>query len=120
MEELNERLKEIRRLKGLKQKEMAKKLNLCPSAYSKIESGKVDLSTKNLLKICNIFEDISAEWLLTGTRNNGFYSFGEYSQDVRQMLLYMTQNKADMHALLSHFYQLKNRSNFEELRTQEI
>ena len=115
LKKIKERLKQIRQLRGLKQKEMAKLLGLSSSAYSKIEKGKIDLTLKNLLKIAKIFDDISMDWFLTGESTCDFQGFGKYGEDVREMLKYMEKNRAGMHAILSYFYQLKEKQDFEEI-----
>ena len=109
MKKIKERLKQIRLLNGLKQKEMAKLLGLSSSAYSKIEKGKIVLTLNNLLKIAKIFDDISMDWFLTGESTYSCRGFGNYGEDVREMLKYMEKNRASMHAILSYFYQLKEK-----------
>jgi transcriptional regulator with XRE-family HTH domain len=114
LKKIKERLKQIRQLKGLKQKDMAKLLGLSSSAYSKIEKGKIDLTLKNLLKIAKIFDDISLDWFLTGESACGCRGFGKYAEDVREMLKYIEENRASMHSILSYFYQLKDKQGIEE------
>lgn len=115
MKKIKERLKQIRQLKGLKQKDMAKLLGLSSSTYSKIEKGKIDLTLKNLFKIAKIFDDISMDWFLTGECASGCRGFEKYAEDVGEMLKYMEKNKASMHSILSYFYQLKEKHEFEEI-----
>ena len=110
MGNLRERLKQIRLSKGLKQNEMAQKMGISRSAYSKIESGKVELTLKNLLKIGAIFKDVNLEWLLTGDTSTAYWSFGKYSEEIGEMLAYIVDNKAGMHSILSYFYQLKEKN----------
>jgi transcriptional regulator with XRE-family HTH domain len=107
---MRERLKQIRLSKGLKQNEMARRMGVSRSAYSKIESGKVELTLKNLLKIGAIFKDVSLEWLITGENSKAIWSFGKYSEEVGEMLAFIVDNKAGMHSILSYFYQLKEKS----------
>jgi transcriptional regulator with XRE-family HTH domain len=114
LKKIKERLKHIRQLKGLRQKDMAKLLGLSSSAYSKIEKGKIDLTLKKLLKIAQIFEDISMNWFLTGESGCDCRGFGKYTEDVREMLKYMEENRASMHAILSYFYQLKDKQGIEK------
>lgn len=114
MKKIEERLKQIRQLKGLKQKDIAKLLGLSSSAYSKIEMGKIDLTLKNLLKFAKIFDDISMDWFLTGESTGGCRGFGKYAEDVREMLKYMEENRASMHSILSYFYQLKDKQEIQE------
>lgn len=60
---MNNNLKKIRIEKNLKQKELAKLLNLDHSQISKIETGKSDLTGKIIKKICQLF-NVSADYLL--------------------------------------------------------
>jgi transcriptional regulator with XRE-family HTH domain len=114
LKKIKERLKQIRQLKGLKQKDMAKLLGLSSSAYSKIEKGKIDLTLKNLSIIAQIFDDISMDWFLTGGSGHGCRGFGKYAEEVREMLKYMEENRAGMHSILSYFYQLKDKQRVNE------
>ena len=114
MGNLRERLKQIRQSRGLKQKEMAQKLGISNSSYSKIESGRVELTVKNLLKIGIIFNDVSLEWFLTGKNSIETRGFGKYAEEVREMLSFILNNKAGMHSILSFFYQLKDRKGGEK------
>ena len=55
MSEINERIATMRKLKGLKQSEMARRLKMKESTYSQMErQGKIDC--ERLLKICDIFK----------------------------------------------------------------
>lgn len=114
MKKVKDRLKHIRQSKSLKQKDMAKLLGLSSTAYSKIEKGKIDLTLKKILKIAQIFEDISMDWFLTGESGCDCRGFGNYAEDVREMLKYMEENRASMHAILSYFYQLKDKQGIKE------
>ena len=114
MEKIKDRLKQIRQLKGIKQKEMAKLLGLSSSAYSKIEKGTIDLTLKTLLRIAKIFDDVSMGWFLTGDSTCDCREFGKYAGDVREMIKYMEENRASMHAILSYFYQLKDKQRIKE------
>ena len=114
LKKIKDRLKQIRQLNGLKQKEMAKLLGLTSSAYSKIEKGTIDLTLKNLLKIAKIFDNVSMDWFLTGESASDYRGFGEYAEDVREMILYMEKNRASMHSILSYFYQLKDKKEIEK------
>jgi transcriptional regulator with XRE-family HTH domain len=116
VENLWERLRQIRISKNLKQKDMAQKMGISRSTYSKIESGKVELTVKNLLKIGAIFKDISLEWLLTGEKSTESWEFGKYSEEIGELLTYVAKNKAGMHSILSYFYELKDKKCREKER----
>ncbi|MFC2146635.1 hypothetical protein ACFLRT_04660, partial [Acidobacteriota bacterium] len=66
-------------------------------------------------KIAKIFDDISMEWFLTGESACGCLGFGKYAEDVREMLKYMEENRASMHSILSYFYQLREKQEFDEI-----
>lgn len=54
-------LVDFRNLKNLTQKEMAKKLDITPSMYSKLELGLRNPTYGFLLKFKQVFEDASIE-----------------------------------------------------------
>jgi|SRR5690625_1071316 len=58
-----ERLKDLRFEHGYKQEEVAKKLNVTPSAYGYYEQGRNEPSLETLLKISNLFQ-VSIDYLL--------------------------------------------------------
>ena len=57
------RLKEIRNIKGLSQKELSEKLNLKQNTISSYESSSIQPSLENLIKIADIL-DVSVDTLL--------------------------------------------------------
>lgn len=58
----SERLKRLRKNKGLKQQELASKLNISQKSYSNWENGKTEPSFDNLVKLADFFE-VSLDWL---------------------------------------------------------
>lgn len=50
------KLKEIRKAKGIKQKELAKELQISQSAISDYENGKLEPSIENLIKMANLLD----------------------------------------------------------------
>lgn len=63
--ELKDRLKAARKMSGLKQSEVAKKIDgLSQPAYSQLESGASKTSTK-LIELAKLF-NVSSDWLATG------------------------------------------------------
>lgn len=64
------RLHDARIKSGLSQSEVASKMNLnSPSAISHYEMGKRELSVRDLLILCSIY-DVSVTWVLTGENPN--------------------------------------------------
>lgn len=62
-EQINCRLKQIRQTKKLSQYEIADKLNIKQPQWARWESGKLEISGKNIYHICKTLR-ISADWLL--------------------------------------------------------
>ncbi len=50
------RIVELRKAKGLTQKEMAEKLNIGQVGYSQIETGKTELTLQRIARIANILD----------------------------------------------------------------
>ena len=62
---INERIKEVRKARGLNQKEFSDKIGLTQSAVSRMESAAVAVIDQNVRLICQAFH-INEEWLRTG------------------------------------------------------
>lgn len=62
---LNERIKQIRKAKGLSQEEFGKHLMITKASVSRIESGLNNPSEQTIKLICNEF-NVNKDWLLTG------------------------------------------------------
>ena len=61
--EIKNKLKELRKEKGLPQKELAKKLNISITGYASWEQGLAEPSISAIKNICKLF-NISADELL--------------------------------------------------------
>ena len=59
----NERLRELRIEKGLKQKEVAEYLGMTAKGYAFYELGEREPSIETILKLCDYF-DVTADYLL--------------------------------------------------------
>ena len=62
------KLRESREDKDLKQKELAAKLNITPSAYSRIERGERGLRVEQLKVIAEVLEEDISEFFLEEER----------------------------------------------------
>lgn len=123
MKSISERLKFIRKDNGLKKQDMARILKVEVDEYSKIESGKVDLTTMHLKKIAENF-NVSLDWLIAGKLvanfgGNDLREFGNHADGVGRMIYEMRKNKALMHSILSHYYQHKEIEKFRSIIKEE-
>ena len=66
MEEMKDRLKELRKTLGLKQREITERLEISIAQYSAWESGKEKLPRARLYQLCNEY-GVRREWLESGT-----------------------------------------------------
>ena len=58
----SERIKRLRKNKGLKQQELAEILGIKRNTYSDWENGKTEPSFENLIKLADLLE-VSIDWL---------------------------------------------------------
>jgi transcriptional regulator with XRE-family HTH domain len=122
-EKISNRLREARKSKGLQQSIMAEKLGISRAGYSRIETGNVEITTKNLVKIVEVL-DISLDWLILGkdvnqTQRDLFSHFGKYTGSVELMFAEMKENELTMHSLLSAFFELKGKEAQKNQKEQE-
>lgn len=119
IEKISDRLRESRKSKGFQQKTMAEKLQISRAGYSRMETGKVEITTKNLVKIAE-FLDISLDWLILGKevvqtkQGFKFSDFGKYAGAVEAMCIDMKEDEAIMHSVLSFFFERKGKEAFIE------
>jgi len=60
------RIQELRKEKGLSQKELSKMLNMSQTGYSKYETGENDIPTAILISLSQIYE-VSVDYILNLT-----------------------------------------------------
>lgn len=94
--ELYEKIRNIREDKDIKQKEMAKFLNMQPSTYNAYEKGKRTISAELLRNIC-IFLNVSSDELLDLQINNSYCSLNNENikivKKIEQALLASQEQK---------------------------
>lgn len=109
MKEISQRLKQLRKEKGVNQDQLAKMLDITRAAYGKIETGVNEVTVRHLLKLSNYY-DVSFDWLITGKdAKEDTRRFGKHSKDVKQMLNDMADSKTYLHGMLSHYYSFKEK-----------
>lgn len=94
--ELSEKIRNIRKDKDIKQKDMVKYLHMQPSTYNAYEKRKKTTSADLLKNIC-IFLNVSADDLLDLNINNSYSSLNkENSQIVKKIkdALLLSQKKS--------------------------
>ncbi len=63
METFQEKLKEMRKMYGLTQRQVAEKLGISQPSYIRYENGTSEPTLENLVKLADLF-DVSADFLL--------------------------------------------------------
>lgn len=87
-----ERLKQLRESEGLKQIELAEKLNLTSAALSQYEKGVREPNSEMLKKIADYF-DVSIDFLLGRIDVKTFDEFPEDVKRIAEMLLNADESK---------------------------
>lgn len=62
---MQERLKRLRKLLSLSQKEFSEGIGVTQAAYSLMEKGQRPLTNRSIKAICSVY-DVNEKWLLTG------------------------------------------------------
>jgi len=84
---LNDRIKEIRKIVGLSQEEFGKRLSITKASISRIESGINNPSDQTIKLICSEF-NVNEEWLRTGAGGPGNMFLSEdvkYFQNIGKL-----------------------------------
>ena len=99
MNNINERLKYLRKnILKISQEEFAEKLNVTRSNIGNIETGRIALTERNIITICNEF-NINEQWLKNGIGN----IFKDNSQSLENQLKNMGLMNL-VQILLNHIY----------------
>ena len=83
--EINKRVRELREMKKLTQKEFGENINVTREAISSIENGSNNLTERNLKSICD-FYNVNEEWLRHG-EGAVFKKKIDYKAKAKQMEL---------------------------------
>lgn len=102
---MNKRLKELRSKLGLSQAAFAEKIGIKQTSYSDIETGRRELTERNLNLICKEF-NVDENWLRTGNGDKIFVL--ELDEDT--MLVESLLNDVDnpVYELIKKFMKLYN------------
>ena len=119
------RIKRIRKILGLKQKEFAEKLDVSPPSLSEIESGKYNPAIDVLIKLVKEYK-VNSSYLLLG--EGGMFvetdtllftqieKFAVNIDDVREFLYYFQRSTILQYYILSMF---KTRMTYDREAIQE-
>lgn len=75
------RISQLRKTRNMTQRELARALNVSPSAIGMYEQGRRQPSADLIVAICREFS-VSTQWLLTGRP----YSTRDFQEDLRMLL----------------------------------
>lgn len=111
MKESAKRLKELRMELGLSQRQMAPHFGIERAAYSRMELGENNISEFHLNTIAREW-GISVNWLVLGVGPKyldkiGKIDFGDFTDNVNEMIIAMKASTATLHAMLASFHQRK-------------
>lgn len=81
MEMVGIRISQLRRNRNMTQRELARALNVSPSAIGMYEQGRRQPSADLIVAICREFS-VSTQWLLTGEP----YSTRDFREDLKMLL----------------------------------
>lgn len=95
--QIKERIKSIRKSKGLTQENMAKSLGISVNSYREIESGKTKLINSKLFKICEILEVTPGKLIM------GELSQEEYVKEIQKLKKFHREEVSR----LEHYYKIK-------------
>ena len=74
---IEEKIKQIRNFKKMKQADVAEKLDISPQAYSQLERGEIKMDIERLEQLAHIFE-MSVEDIYKLAENEKFIQFNDF------------------------------------------
>jgi transcriptional regulator with XRE-family HTH domain len=119
--EIGDRMREVRKTLGYTQEKMVEFFDIGRANYSRIEKGEV-WPGANILHTLRTKFNISLDWLITNTgkmfpqeREKKVYDerkvdFGEYFEEVEELLSCIEKVPMVKHAILSYFLEYKIRN----------
>ena len=123
--EIGQRMRKIRKTLGLTQDQMVSPFTIGRANYSRIEKGEI-FPQATILHTLRTKFNISLDWLISNegemylNENKELIdtaNFGEYADEVRDMLFHMENVPMIKHALLGYFieYKVKNKKIIDEI-----
>ncbi len=91
---MNKRLKELRNTLELSQSSFAEKIGIKQTSYSDIETGRRELTERNLNLICREY-NVNKDWLRNGNGNMFNVEFNKTNIQIRTLREYLKLTRAD-------------------------
>lgn len=115
--EIGARMRKVRKALNYTQETMVSHFDIGRANYSRIEKGEV-LPNAAVLNTLRVEFNVSLDWLITGggkmfisaqeKKGKGeFIDFGEYTPEIRELLVYMDKVAMVKHAVLGFFLEYK-------------
>jgi len=70
MNDINNRIQELLKKKGISASDFSKKINVQRSSISHIINGRNKPSLEIVTKICKVYPDVKLDWLIMGVNQN--------------------------------------------------
>lgn len=114
---IGQRMRNIRKALGYTQEKLVSFFDIGRANYSRIEKGEVFPGVKVLYTLREKF-NVSLDWLITNTGkmftrdqerkecNDKIY-FGQYTEEIRELLSYVERVPMVKHAIISYFLEYK-------------
>lgn len=143
--EIPKKIKQVRKGKGISQKDMADKLNISISSYQKIEQGVMVLSITRFLEICQLLEidsykvllpEVNAKhveevqmYLLNGSsafkeiRNNAKYSLkltNDLLEKIKNKEIDLEQTEEEIHFLNNYIEIIARLSSLQDRNLKSV
>lgn len=102
---IHQRITKVRKCKGLSQKEFSVIIGISQSYLSEVENGKSKPSLELLSGIVNRFNDINADWLLTGRgeMHNQFVDEAHTDEpEITKLIEQLTPNQRQVVLAITH------------------
>jgi transcriptional regulator with XRE-family HTH domain len=127
--EIGKRMRKIRKTLGFTQDQMVSPFTIGRANYSRIEKGEIFPQATILHTLRKKF-NISLDWLIADEGEMypeekkemiDVSNFGEYTEEIREMLRYMEEVPMLKHALLGFFieYKVKNKNIIDQILQAE-
>lgn len=106
METISERIRSLRKEKGLNQAELGEKTGITRRSISTIENGETDPSAKQITALSNFF-NVSTEYLLNGKEESNTMS------EIEQEIIQLVRKDSDIKETLLKFLDAKKKAIYQ-------
>ncbi len=105
--EIGDRVRELRKSKGLTQERFAEVMDLSENSISQIENGKKGMSLQTLFTLCKLYET-PADYILFGPQDN---------KDPKNIILKLSSEmtKEELQKTINYLVSLNNMKDAEEI-----